>query len=74
MSAETTDIPPDIRTLLATISRRLGQSEHEILIDALYQYARVHDPNWPKSIGAAWDSEVTGENSEDWLRDNWHPD
>lgn len=66
--------PPELRQLLTTIARRLGQSEEDVIMCALYQYVRVHDGTWPKSIGAGWDAEVTGENSEDWLRDNWRPD
>ena len=74
MSTKVTQLSPQLQTLLEHLARRLDQSEDEIVTRALYQYARQQSDSWPKSIGAGWDPQVTGENSEDWLRDNWKPD
>jgi predicted transcriptional regulator len=68
------ELSPELQNLLSDLAQRLGQSETEVITIALQQYARMPSDAWPRSIGMGRDSEVTGENSEDWLLENWHPD
>lgn len=62
----------DIERRLRDAARRTRRPQAELIREALYQYLENEVPtsSW---IGSIDDWDVTGENSEDWLRANWRP-
>ena len=73
-STATLTIPTDLYNQIKTLAKSAEQSEPELLAEAIRALEREQLRNRFKSIGLGSDTEVTGANSEDWLRDNWNPD
>jgi plasmid stability protein len=66
-------LPDDTQRRLRDASRRSRRPQAELVREALERYLRSEEPPLPRSIGSGSDSEVTGANSEDWLREHWRP-
>ncbi len=71
MEKTTIYLPGEIRRLVAAIAKREGRSQADIIRASLEAYCSERTPLRPRSIGAGADDEVTGANSEAWLRKNW---
>ena len=71
MEKTTLYLPGELQRSLATMARREGRSQAEIIRAALAAYFSARPPLRLRSIGAGSDDEVTGATSEKWLRENW---
>jgi predicted DNA-binding protein len=65
-------LPAEIERRLRDAARRTRRPQAELIREALDRYLGEDEP-WPQSIGAGEDGEITGANSEAWLRANWKP-
>ncbi len=77
MTATTTTtitIPIELYNDIRELAAASEQSENELLAEALRAYKRQEMRMQFRSIDVISDDEVTGANSEDWLRDNCNPD
>lgn len=74
MQKTTLYLTEDIQRGLKETARRTGRSEAELVREALTLYLGQQARPWPKSIGIVSDPELSGADSEDWLRANWKPD
>jgi predicted transcriptional regulator len=71
MEKTTIYLPGELQRLLAAAARSEGRSQAEIIRSALEAYLSKRPAIRPGSIGAGSDGEVSGANSENWLRSNW---
>jgi Ribbon-helix-helix protein, copG family len=71
MDKTTLYLPHDMKRELEAVARRSGRAQAVIVREALAQYLGQQPRPWPKSIGAGSDPELSGADSEDWLRENW---
>ena len=67
-------LPADVRGALTEEADRTGRSEAELILEALRAYLGRQDRSLPHSFGMDADPELSGADSEDWLRANWRPD
>jgi hypothetical protein len=75
---KTITLPHDLHSALQEAATRSGQSEDEIVREAIDAYLRQLNPPpekrpIPRSIGSA-ELTVNGEDLEAWLASNWRPD
>ncbi len=63
----------DTRRRLRAAARRLGRPQADVLREAIDRYLAAEEAPPPSSIGLGADDELTGENSEEWLRTRWRP-
>lgn len=70
----TITIPVDLYNVIRDLATSTKQTEIELMEEALQAYRREEMRLQFRSFGTAWDDELTGTNSEDWLRENWNPD
>ena len=73
MEKTTLYLPADLQRALGATAKREGRPQAEIIREALAAYLSERVPVRLRSIGAGSDDEVTGANSEKWLRKNWKP-
>ena len=73
----TIHLPADVRNALAEEANRTGRPEAELIVEALRSYVQNRVPPGdrpvPRSFGMHADPELSGADSEDWLRANWRP-
>jgi predicted DNA-binding protein len=63
----------DTHRRLRDASRRSGRAQALLIREAIERYLDDDEPPSPASIGMGADEEITGANSEEWLRENWRP-
>jgi predicted transcriptional regulator len=66
-------LEPELLRRLHQLAEEEGRAESELLHEALVAYLRARGRTVFLSRGIGEDDEVTGENSEDWLRAHWNP-
>ena len=74
MEKTTLYLPNELQVQLRAVAQRSHRSQAKVVRDALVDYLAREPRRLPGSIGMASSGEVTGAQSEDWLRENWkHP-
>ena len=74
MATTTIELPPDVQRELEALARRTGRTEAEVIIEAVERHLQAEQRPHPKSFGIAEDPELSGADSEDWLKANWRPE
>lgn len=75
MNKTTLYLTDDLQRALRDVARRSGRSQAEVVREALEAFVLLQSPRpFPRSIGAGSDPDLNAEDTEDWLRANWHPD
>jgi hypothetical protein len=74
MATATFELPDDLARMLEEAADSSGRTCDEIVAEALRDHLRHPASRGPTSIGAYADPELSGADSEDWLRDHWRPD
>jgi predicted transcriptional regulator len=74
MEKTTLYLPADTQRQLREVARRTGVPQARIVREAIERYVNEEPAPMPASIGMGSDEEVTGANSEKWLRRNWQPE
>jgi Ribbon-helix-helix protein, copG family len=64
----------DLRALLKEAARRTGRPEAEIVREALRSYLQQHGRPSPRSLGLGENAELSGRESEAWLKAHWRPE
>ena len=64
------DFPDDVRAALAEEADHTGRDEADLILAALRHYLRLRDGPIPRSFGMHADPDLSGADSEDWLRAN----
>lgn len=74
MEKTTLDVPIVLHRKLEAVAARTGRPETALIVETLDLFlARWRRP-MPRSIGSFGDPDLRGEDVEDWLRANWHPE
>ena len=73
MNKTTLYLPRETQRRLRDAANRLRRAQADIVREALDRYLEAEEAPMPRSIGLGTDQDVTGANSEDWLRRNWRP-
>ncbi len=73
MNKTTLYLPRDTQRRLRDAASRLHRAQADIVREALDRYLAAEEAPVPRSIGLGTDPDVTGANSEKWLRDHWRP-
>ena len=71
MEKTTLYLSNELQRSLIAVSRREGRPQAEIIREAIAAYISQQTPVRLGSIGAGSDDEVSGADSEAWLRKNW---
>ena len=58
---------------LAALAEKTGRSPDELIAEALRDYLDQTGEAIPISFGIYADPDLSGADSEDWLRENWRP-
>ena len=66
-------LPDAMGDALTALADKTGRSTDELIADALREYLDETGEATPRSIGVYADPDLSGADSEDWLRDNWLP-
>jgi hypothetical protein len=66
-------LPDSIGEILTSEAARTGRAADELIAEALRDYLGEPGSNVPQSFGVYDDPELSGADSEDWLRANWRP-
>ena len=74
MKKTTIYIPDEMATHLAAAARQRKTSEASLIREAIANYVATSERPLPKSIGVVAVEGVTGEDTEDWLLENWRPE
>jgi plasmid stability protein len=73
MRKTTLYLPDALHETLRSTARRIGKSQADIVREALEAYLQAQPRPIPRSIGAGEDPNLSGEDSEAWLREHWDP-
>lgn len=63
-------LPDSIHDALADLAEQTGRAEDDLIVEAVRSYLDDAPPAEPRSFGLHADPEVSGADSEDWLRAN----
>jgi hypothetical protein len=75
MDKATLYLPTELHIALREASRRMGRPQAEVIREALQTYLQEHAARpMPRSIGMGSDPELSGADSEDWLRAHFPPE
>ena len=75
MDKTTLYLPSELHFAIREIARRMGRPQAEVMRDALQTFVQEHaDRPMPRSIGMGSDPELSGADSEDWLRAHFPPE
>ena len=74
MEKTTLYLPMALQAELRALARRSGRPQAELIREAVADYVARQDHPWPSSIGSAVEAAVSGERSEEWLREEWSHD
>lgn len=66
-------IPDAIGEALTALAEKTGRSPDDLVAEALYDFLDETERNTPHSFGMYADPDLSGADSEDWLRENWRP-
>jgi metal-responsive CopG/Arc/MetJ family transcriptional regulator len=66
-------LPAAVSDALNALADKTGRSPDELIADALREYLDESGDATPRSIGMYADPDLSGADSEDWLRSNWRP-
>jgi predicted transcriptional regulator len=69
----TVQLPDGVSQALSDLADRTGRSPDELIAEALLDYLDSTATGTPISFGIHADPELSGADSEDWLRENWCP-
>jgi predicted transcriptional regulator len=64
-------LPDDLQRRLRDAARRADRPQADLVREALERFLADQPAPVPRSIGAGADEELTGRDSEDWLRAHW---
>lgn len=64
-------LPDAMGNALTALADRTGRSPDELIADALREYLDETGSDTPRSFGMYADPELSGADSEDWLRETW---
>lgn len=67
----TMHFPDDMRRRLAERAELQGESQAELVRQAVDEYLASAERPWPSSIGLGEDEELAGRNVRDWIRSTW---
>lgn len=73
MNKTTLYLPDATTRRLREMARRTGRRQSDLIRQALDRYLSSEPSALPPSTGAAEDEQLSGRDSEDWLRANWRP-
>jgi predicted transcriptional regulator len=73
MHKTTLYLPETTRRRLRDMSRRTGRPQADLVRQALEGYLSSEETPLPGSIGSGADKDLSGRDTEDWLRANWRP-
>lgn len=73
MNKTTLYLPDELHRRIRDLSRRTGRPQAEVIRGALERYIEGEPSPLPRSIGVGEDDDLSGQDSEDWLRRNWQP-
>jgi predicted transcriptional regulator len=71
MEKTTLYLPDEMQRSLAIVAKRERRSQAAVIREAIAAFLESRGSVKLRSIGVGSDDEVTGANSEDWLRKNW---
>ncbi len=74
MHKTTIYLSEELRTEIKLASRREGRTEAEIIRTILLDHFDRCRNDVPAIFGTWSDGTISGAESEDWLRENWHPE
>jgi predicted transcriptional regulator len=74
MEKTTLYLPADLRGLLKEAARRTGRPEAVIVREALRSYLQQQGRPAPRSLGLGENAELSGRESEAWLKAHWRPE
>jgi hypothetical protein len=74
MEHATISVPEDVRDTLHALAERSGQSEADVIRQALQAYIRDQRRQRFCSIGSISDPELRGRDIEDWIHDRYSAD
>jgi predicted transcriptional regulator len=74
MEKTTLYLPADLRGLLKEAARRTGRPEAVIVREALRSYLQQQGRPSPRSLGLGENAELSGRESEAWLKAHWRPE
>lgn len=66
-------LPDVVVEALAALAEKTGRSSDDLIAEALSGYLDEADKVRPRSFGIYADPDLSGADSEDWLRSNWRP-
>ncbi len=58
---------------LVALAEKTGRSPDELIAEVLRDFLDLTDATTPISFGIYADPDLSGADSEDWLRENWRP-
>lgn len=74
MRKTTIYLPDEVKVELEALARQTGQSEAELIRQAVTSLVEEHRRPLPAIFGSASSGRVSGADSEEWLERNWQPD
>jgi uncharacterized membrane protein YccC len=66
-------LPETTSRRLRELARRTGRRQSDLIRQALDRYLSSVPVALPPSVGSGEDTQLSGRESEDWLRRNWRP-
>jgi hypothetical protein len=73
MEKTTLYLTTELHEGLKALSLRSGRSQAALIREALHAYIAQQEWPLPSSTGIGSDPELSGEQVEDWLEENWRP-
>jgi Arc/MetJ-type ribon-helix-helix transcriptional regulator len=71
MQKTTLYLPDELQRQLQEAARRMGRSQADLIREALETFLGTVQPPKARSIGLGDNPDLHGEDTEDWLRQNW---
>ncbi|MEO6350658.1 MAG: ribbon-helix-helix domain-containing protein [Candidatus Limnocylindrales bacterium] len=71
MNKTTLYLPASTQRRLRELAKRTGQPQSELLRQAIDRYLGSESSVLPGSVGSGDDPQLSGRDSEGWLRTNW---
>ncbi|MER3479427.1 MAG: CopG family transcriptional regulator [Meiothermus sp.] len=74
MEKTTLYLPTELHRALKAVAKREKRPVAELVREALGKYVSEKPRPKLRSIGAGSDPSLSGRDSEDWIKENWHKD
>ncbi|MBX3070825.1 MAG: CopG family transcriptional regulator [Thermomicrobiales bacterium] len=74
MKKTTIYVPDELAIQVTSAAKQRGKSEASVIREAIASYVTTVERPMPKSIGIVAVEGVSGEDTEEWLLANWHPE